>query len=159
MPSIDYQLPNIPFDQLRRHACLEAALKWAEPDIHDLETSTREIIKAAARSRRSSKAGRPTNSCPSRGRPTHPSRSGRGLLATSIGARHFRRPMFSCTIRLLKRFTPKQKCLLRTKADNGSPPMLTRIYWASVLLPAKSSKSRSRSARSRSTTYTSKDVS
>lgn len=48
MPSIDYQLPNIPFDQLRRHACLEAALKWAEPDIHDLETSTREIVKAAA---------------------------------------------------------------------------------------------------------------
>ncbi len=47
MASIDFQLPNIPFDQLRRHACLEMALKWAEPDIHDLETSTRDIVKAA----------------------------------------------------------------------------------------------------------------
>lgn len=48
MASLNFQLPNIPIEQLRRDACLAAALKWAEPDIYDLETSTREIVKAAA---------------------------------------------------------------------------------------------------------------
>ena len=48
MASINYQSPNIPIEQLRRDACLAAALKWAEPDIYDLEMSTREVVKAAA---------------------------------------------------------------------------------------------------------------
>ena len=48
MASIDFQLPNIPIDQLRRHACLELACKWFSPDPSDTEVASSEIVKAAA---------------------------------------------------------------------------------------------------------------
>ncbi len=48
MASLNFQLPDSIADKSFRWKCLELACKWAEPDINDMEMSTREVVKAAA---------------------------------------------------------------------------------------------------------------
>ncbi len=42
---IEVELPKIPLDQSRRHACLELALKWTESDVEERDHD--DIVKAA----------------------------------------------------------------------------------------------------------------